>query len=108
MDRALLLLLAVSGCAASLSSFQPAHVPARGHVGAEAGWDISAPLGTISRALDAGKTLAKAASSRSLSDAERRQLIEAGANVALDPPGLVTHLGGSFVPYTGWELEMRR
>src|SRR5205814_9786859 len=70
-------------------------------------WDMSGPRGTISRALDAGKTLAKAASSRSLSDAERRQLIEAGANVALDPPGLVTHLGGSFVPYTGWELGMR-
>jgi hypothetical protein len=109
MPRALLLLflLASSGCAAALSSFQPAHVAPRGHVTAELGVDVSAPVGTIVRSIDAGKTLARAANNRSLTDAERRQLIEAGANVALDPPGVVTHAGLTFVPFTAWELGLR-
>jgi hypothetical protein len=107
MRRALLLPLLVSGCAATLSGFQPAHVPAQGHVAAEVGWDVSAPTGTITRTFDAGKTLARAADSRTLTDSERRQLIEAGANLALDPPAFVMHAGVSFVPIRQWELSLR-
>jgi hypothetical protein len=108
MRRApLLLLLLSSGCAATLSGFQPAHVARKGHVTAEAGWDVSIPTGTISRAFDAGETLAKAARSRSLNDSERRQVIEAGANVAIDPPTVVGHLGVAFVPLDRFELGLR-
>jgi len=107
MRRALLVLLLASGCAATLSGFQPAHVPDQGHVSAEFGWDVSAPTGTISRTLDAGRTLARAADSRSLSDGERRQLIEAGANLAIDPPAAVMHVGVAFVPIASWELSLR-
>jgi hypothetical protein len=105
--RPLFLLILTSGCAATLSGFQPAHVPAKGHVSAELGWDVSAPTGTISRTLDAGKTLARASQSRSLTDSERRQVIEAGANLAIDPPALVMHLGVAFVPVDRWELGLR-
>jgi hypothetical protein len=103
----LLLFLSSSGCAAALSSFQPAHVAPKGHLSAEFGWDVSAPLGTIIRAVDAAKTLAGAAKNRSLTDAERRQLIEAGANVALAPPGVVTHAGLTYTPFTAWEVGVR-
>lgn len=102
-----LVVLAVAGCAASLSSFQPAHVPARGHVQAEAGFDVSAPVGTIVRTIDAGKTLAQSSQSRTLSDDERHQLIEAGANVALDPPAAVAHLGIAWAPFTRTEVSLR-
>jgi hypothetical protein len=109
MRLALLVLfvLLASGCATSLSGFQPAHVAPKGHVSAELGWDVSVPTGTISRAIDAGKTLANAAKTRSLTDAERRQLIEAGANVAINPPALVMHAGLTYVPITAWELGLR-
>jgi hypothetical protein len=107
MRRALLLLPLASGCAATLSGFQPAHVAEQGHLTAEVGWDVSAPTGTISRTFDAGKTLARAANSRSLNDSERRQVIEAGANLAIDPPAAVMHAGLAFVPIRGWELALR-
>src|SRR5437660_8217188 len=99
MRRGVLLgIVGVAGCAASLSSFQPAHVPARGHVQAEAGFDVSVPVGTIERTIDAGKTLSRTSSMRSLTDDERHQLIEAGVNIALDPPAAVAHLALAFAP----------
>jgi hypothetical protein len=107
MRRLLLLLLAATGCATSLSGFQPAHVAPKGHLTAEFGWDVSVPVGTIVRAIDAGKNLVDAANNRSLNDAERRQLIEAGANVLLNPPAVVTHAGLTYVPFTAWELGVR-
>jgi hypothetical protein len=106
--RATLLLATLgAGCATSLSSFQPAHVASKGHVQAEGGMDVSIPTGTISKTIDAAKTLASAAQSRSLSEAERRQLIEAGANLALDPPATVFHFGVAYVPFERWEVGLR-
>jgi hypothetical protein len=107
MPRALLVLLLASGCAPTLSGFQPAHVAPKGHFTAEMGIDGSLPTGTITRSIDAAKTLAKVADSRSLNDSERRQLIEAGANLALDPPAVVTHAGVTFVPLNHLELGLR-
>jgi hypothetical protein len=94
-------------CAPPLSGFQPAHIAPPGHLTAEAGIDGSVPAGTIVRVVDAGKTLVAAARTRSLSDDERRQLIEAGANLALEPPAVVFHAGLAFVPVRGLELGAR-
>jgi hypothetical protein len=109
MRRLLLLVLsfATVGCAPTLSGFQPAHVAAKGHVTVEAGLDVSAPVGTIIKSIDAGKTLAGDAHSRMLSDQELHQVFEAGANLALNPPAAVAHVGGTFVPFTDWELGLR-
>jgi hypothetical protein len=107
MRRLLPLLVATIGCAPTLSSFQPAHVAPQGHVSVQAGIDGSAPVGTIIKSIDAARTLASAARSRTLSDPERRQLVEAGANLALDPPAIVGHIGGDYVPFTDWELGLR-
>jgi hypothetical protein len=100
-------LLLVSACAPPLSGFQPAHVPPAGHVQAEAGIDVSAPTGTISRTIDVGRGLVNAARQRALSDEERRRLIEAGASLALDPPSVVTHVAAAYAPLPGWELGLR-
>lgn len=107
--RSLLLALALAaGCAPALSSFQPAHVAPRGHVQAQAGLDLSLPVGTIQKSIDAGRTLARAAESRTLDAAERRQVLEAGVNLALDPPAAVGHAGIAWTPVERWEVGVRR
>lgn len=95
------------GCATSLSTFQPAHVAAKGSFSAEAGLDLSAPLGTIGKTIDGAKTLASAARSRELTPAEKQQLFDAGANLALNPPLFVEHVGITYSPFEHWELGVR-
>jgi hypothetical protein len=93
-----------AGCATSLASFQPAHVPAQGHVSANAGIDVALPLTTLGRTLDAAKTLAEASQQRRLTDAEELQLFDAGGTLALNPPGPVTHVGITYTPVRSWEV----
>ncbi|MCX5742796.1 MAG: hypothetical protein NT062_09895 [Proteobacteria bacterium] len=107
MSRLVVLALALAACAPALSSFQPAHVAPKGHVGIELGVDVSVPTGTIGKVVDAGQALANAASDRALTDDERDTVIEAGATLALAPPAPVTHLGATYVPAAGWELGLR-
>jgi hypothetical protein len=95
-----------TGCATSLASFQPAHVPAQGHVSANLGLDVALPLTTLARTLDGAKTLADASSERQLTDAEKLQLFDAGATLALNPPGPVTHVGISYTPVRSWEVGL--
>jgi hypothetical protein len=99
--------LIVSACAPPLSGFQPAHVAPAGHIQAEAGLDVSAPTGTISRTIDVGRGLVGAARQRSLTDDERRRLIEAGASLVLDPPAVVTHVALAYGLVPGWEMGLR-
>ena len=99
--------VAVTGCAASLSSFQPAHVGPRRTARAEAGYDVSIPTGTIASTIDAAKTLAGAAESRALSDDEKIQLFSAGLNLALNPPAFDYHYGFSINPADNWEIALR-
>jgi hypothetical protein len=102
------LVLALStGCATSLSSFQPAHVAPKGHVTAEGGVDVSIPTGTIVTTIDTGKTLARAARSRMLSEDERLQVFAGGLNLALNPPFFVEHAGLNYVFAEGWEAGLR-
>src|SRR4051794_12238679 len=96
-----------AACAPPLSGFQPAHLPAPGHAQVETGLDVAAPTGTIVRTIDAGKALVSAAGQRSLSPDERRRLIEAGANLALEPPALVTHVAVAVGLAPRWELGLR-
>jgi hypothetical protein len=102
----LLLLLAFTGCATSLASFQPAHVPPKGHFGAAAGVDLALPVSTFTRTIDAAKTLADARGERMLTRDEQLQLLDAGTTIALSPPGAVTHLALTFTPFTRWEIGL--
>lgn len=96
------------GCATSLSTFQPAHVAPKGHAQAEAGIDVSVPVGTIVRVVDVGKSLAKTAKGgTNLTEAQQRQLFEAGVNLALNPPASNMHAGVAFTPIERLELGLR-
>jgi hypothetical protein len=100
----LLLLLLGSGCATSLSSFQPAHVLPPGHVSVEAGLDGAIPTGALTRTIDAAKTLARA---DMLSEEDKRTIFAAGFNLALSPPSVVEHVGLTYAPGQNWEVGLR-
>jgi hypothetical protein len=102
-----LVLVLTSGCATSLSSFQPAHVAPKGHVSAEAGADVSIPTGTIVSTIDTSKTLARAAQTRMLSEDEKLQVFRGGLNLAISPPFFVQHIGANYVFAHGWEAGLR-
>jgi hypothetical protein len=99
--------LLAGACATSLSTFQPAHVPRPGGFQAAAGQDVSIPTGTIRRAIDAGQALERAARERALGPEEQLDLLEAGMQIALDPPALVSHASLAYAPVTNLELGLR-
>jgi hypothetical protein len=105
--RASLPLLVLSGCAGSLSTAQPAHVPDQGHVQAELGADVAIPTGTIGKAIDAAEALEAAAEQRALTDAEKRSILEGGVNLAVNPPALIPHAGVAYAPFELWEVGIR-
>src|SRR5687768_7081978 len=94
-----LLALLATGCATSLSSFQPAHVLPAGRVSAEAGLDASIPTGAVTRTIAAAKALAR---SDMLSEEEKRTVFAAGFNLALSPPAVVEHVGLTYAPGQNW------
>jgi hypothetical protein len=104
MKQLLVFLLVASGCATSLSSFQPAHVLPRGHISVEAGLDLSIPTGSINDTIETAKRLAQ---DESLSEEEKRLVFAAGFNLALNPPWLVDHLGVTYSPADNWEVGLR-
>lgn len=95
------------GCATSLSSFRPAHVPRKGGVHAAIGVDVSVPTGSVGATIDAGKAAAKAAQSRSLQAEEQQQLIDAGIVLAANPPALQQTLLIAFAPVEKTEASLR-
>lgn len=95
------------GCAPALSSLQPAHVAEKGHFQAELGMDVTIPTGTIESVIDAGIAAAKAAESRKLEEPEKKQLFDAGAALALNPPSVVQHLGLAYTILDSWEMNLR-
>jgi hypothetical protein len=102
------LALASGGCATALSSFEPAHVPAAGHVQAEVGVDVSVSTGGIYKIVDAARTLDDtAAQGGMLSDQDKRTILEGGAQLGLNPPALIPHLGVAYVPVERWEIGVR-
>lgn len=82
-----------TGCAPSLSTMQPAHVAPKGHVQAQAGFDVSVPTGVIRRVVDGAEPIADAAQSRDISDDEKHRAYEAGVNLATNPPSFAPYLG---------------
>lgn len=81
-------------------------MPAKKHVQAEAGFDVSVPS-NIGDLVDDGVLVAKNASDHPLSDEERRRLFRDGAALALNPPSPVMHLGVGYVPLEHFEVNGR-
>lgn len=96
-----------SACAPALSSFQPAHVPDQGHVQAELGTDVAIPTGSIHKAIDAAEALEAASENRSLTDDEKRTLLEGAVNLATNPPAAIPHFGVAYAPFESTELGFR-
>ena len=94
-DWSLVLLSALSviGCAPTLSTFTPAHVPKAGHIQAEVGTDVSWPTGTLDRLVDSGKAAANAAEGESLTEAQQQAVLKAATSLLLNPPSMNSHLG---------------
>ena len=96
------------GCAAGVSNFAPAHVGPKGQWSGHAGVDLAIPTGGIGPLVDAGKTLAQAARSRTLSEDEKIRVFAAGVNLALNAPGFVQHFSLAYNPVARWQLVASR
>lgn len=101
------LVVAAVGCAPALSSFQPAHVAPQGHALAELGMDVSIPVGTISKTIDAGDSLVEAARTEELTKEQRKTIFDAGIALALNPPSLVQHMGLGYTFVDRLEVAIR-
>ncbi len=74
---------------------------------AELGVDVSVPTGTIDKTVDAAQALEAAAENRALTDGEKRQILEAGVNLAVNPPTVIPHFGLAYAPFEHWEVGVR-
>lgn len=95
------------GCSPALTSFTPAHVPEKGHVQAEVGFDVFVPTGTVKDAIEAAETLGEAAEERELTETEEREVFEGAAALALNPPSATPHLGIGYSPLENLAIEGR-
>jgi hypothetical protein len=95
------------GCAAGLSTSQPAHVPERGHSQMESGVDVSFSTGTVRKLVRAAQAFEQASQSRSLTQAEERAILTGAAELAINPPAVIPHLGFAASPFDRWELGLR-
>lgn len=104
---ALLASLLLDGCAASLSSFRPAHVADTGEVQTEAGIDISYPTGTITDVIDAAEVVEELRELRPLTPEESQLVVQGAAALGLNPPSLNPHVGIATGAFESWEVGAR-
>jgi len=95
------------GCATSLSSNQPAHVPEPGHAQSEVGFDMSIPTNSVSSIMDAAKALEEVATTRPLTDEEKVTIVRGAAFFTLNPPSVSPHMGIAYAPLRDWEVGLR-
>jgi hypothetical protein len=100
------LALATSACAPSLATLRPASVPPRGTLAVTAGVELGVPTGTIVSTIDAGRSLANAASNGGLTADQERQVFEAGVIAVASPPSASPHLAIAYTPLDRLELDL--
>jgi hypothetical protein len=103
----LLLLSLALGCSPALTSFTPAHVPKKGHVQAEAGFDVFIPTGTLGEAIEAAEALSAVAEDRELTEEEEREVFEGAGALTLNPPSATLHIGIGYSPLENFVVEGR-
>jgi len=103
----LALCLVSAGCATTLSSFQPAHVPAPQRFQAESGIDISVSPGGLHRIQDASRQVDASTRQRELTDAERSTIVRGGAQLGLNPPAVIQHMGLAYSPFESWAMTRK-
>jgi hypothetical protein len=104
---ALWLAVSLLGCGAGLSTSQPAHVAEQGHSQVELGVDLSFSTGTIRKLVRAAQALESASQTRMLTDAERRAILTGAAELSINPPAVIPHMGFAASPWERWELGLR-
>lgn len=104
---ALALTVLAAGCAPSLATLQPAHVAPRGHAQATLGVEIGVPKGTVDDVIGAGRRLAEAAQSGTITDEQKWQLFDAGVNLVASPPSASQHLAIAYTIVDRTELSLR-
>ena len=101
------LCLVSAGCATALSSFQPAHIPPPGHFQVEAGVDVSLSPGGLHQIEDASRQVDKSSQQNQLTDAEKSTIVRGGAQLGLNPPAVIEHVGLAYSPIESWEVGAR-
>jgi len=104
----LLLCSILTSCAPSLSTFQTARVPPKGHYAVAAGFEGSIPVGTLLDAIDTGKDLGgKIQRGQTLTSEEKWRVFDAGMQLLLSPPSVGYHLMVAYVPLDKLEVSLR-
>jgi hypothetical protein len=101
------LCLVSAGCATSLSSFQPAHIPPLRHFQVEAGVDVSLSPGGLHQIEDASRQVNRSPQQNQLTDAEKSTIVRGGAQLGLNPPAVIEHVGLAYSPIESWEVGAR-
>jgi hypothetical protein len=104
----MVLLSLLAGCAPSLSTFQTASVPAKGHFAVAAGFEGSLPVGGLIDAIDTGKDVGrKVQNGQTLTSDEKWRAFDAGMQLLLSPPSAGYHLTVAYVPVDKFEVSLR-
>ena len=106
--KLLLSLAMLASCAPSLSTFQTARVPPKGHFAIAAGFEGSIPVGTLVDTIDTGKDLGgKIERGEQLTTDEKWRVFDAGMQLLLSPPSVGYHLMTAYVPAEKLEVSLR-
>lgn len=105
----LILCCTLTGCAPSLATLQPARVAPKGSLTVAAGVEMGFPTGRIVDVVDTGKTIAKSCANQTcqLTDDQKRQIFDAGVNLASNPPSVGQHLAVNYSIADDTELGLR-
>src|SRR5215471_13335525 len=96
------------GCAPSLSTMQPAHVPPKGHVSVTAGFEAGASVSAIETLVDTAKDLARQGQmGQPLTDDDKWRIFDAGVNVLMDTPTIGPLFAVAYTPVNRLELGVR-
>jgi hypothetical protein len=82
-------------------------VAEQGHSQAEMGVDLSYSTGTIRKLVRAAQALESASQTRMLTDDERRAILTGAAELSINPPAVIPHVGFAASPWERWELGLR-
>jgi hypothetical protein len=98
----------LASCAPSLSTFQTASVPAKGHFAVAAGFEGSIPIGGLIDAIDTGKDVGKKVENgQPLTTDDKWRAFDAGMQLLLSPPSGGYHLSAAYVPVEKLEVSLR-
>jgi hypothetical protein len=103
LPASLVLLSMGTGCAPSLSTFETARVPPKGHFAVAAGFEGSLPVGSILDAIDTGKDLGKKVENgQTLTSDEKWRVFDAGMQLLLSRLRWATTSWWFMCRWKGW------